>query len=62
MKSTLRPWCWLWLALLLGGLASCHHADDAAPQPVELSGQDLFVSATTVGTVAKTQLQGLATL
>ena len=62
MKTILRLGCWLWLALLLGGLASCHHADQTDPQPTELSGQDLFVSATTVGTLSKTQLQGLAAL
>lgn len=60
MKPTLRLWCWL--VLLLSGLASCRHDDDATPQPAEPSGQDLFVSATTVGTIPKTQLQGLATL
>jgi alpha-beta hydrolase superfamily lysophospholipase len=50
---------WLWLALVLGPLAGCHHSD---PEPAAPSGQDLFVSADAVVTMPKLQLQGLAAL
>jgi len=59
MKAILYLQRWLLLALVLGPLASCHHTE---PEPATPSGQDLFVSATAVATMPKTQLQGLATL
>ena len=59
MKHFVPVWRWLVLALVIGSLAGCRHAD---PEPAVPSGQDLFVSADAVVTMPKTQLQGLATL
>lgn len=62
MKLPVPGQPWRWLVLLLA-LASCHRADQADdPQPTTPDGQALFVSATQVTTVTKTQSQALATV
>ncbi len=61
MKILLCSTRWLLVVLLVSSLASCHHSEDD-PQPTLPSGQDLFVSAQSIGTFPKTQMQALATL
>lgn len=62
MKTLLRPLRLLLLAsLLLGSLGSCHRTTED-PQPTQSTGQELFVSAQSIGTIPKLQLQTVASL
>ncbi|RZL06788.1 MAG: hypothetical protein EOO62_18210 [Hymenobacter sp.] len=62
MKTVLHPLRWLLLvSLVVSSLSSCRRTSED-PQPAQPSGQDLFVSAQSIGTISKVQLQGLATL
>jgi pimeloyl-ACP methyl ester carboxylesterase len=62
MKTRIRPFRLLLLAtLLVSSLGSCRRTTED-PQPTQTSGQDLFVSAQSIGTIPKVQLQGLAAL
>jgi pimeloyl-ACP methyl ester carboxylesterase len=62
MKTLFRPLRWLLLAsLVVSSLGSCRSTTED-PQPTQPSGQDLFVSAQSVGTISKVQLQAVAAL
>jgi pimeloyl-ACP methyl ester carboxylesterase len=62
MKTLLRPLRLLLLTtLLVSSLGSCRRTSED-PQPTQPSGQDLFVSAQSIGTIPKLQLQTLAAL
>jgi pimeloyl-ACP methyl ester carboxylesterase len=62
MKTLLRPLRLLLLTtLLVSSLSNCRRTSED-PQPTQPSGQDLFVSAQSIGTIPKLQLQTLAAL
>jgi pimeloyl-ACP methyl ester carboxylesterase len=62
MKTLLRPLRLLLLATLLVSSSSSCRRTSEDPQPTQPSGQDLFVSAQSIGTIPKLQQQTLAAL
>ena len=62
MKTTLRSYRWILVLLTVWCLGSCNDSNDPDPNPAVLTGEQLFVSADSVTTIPKAQLQALATL